>query len=226
MEFPIRINKYLQATGVASRREADQLIESGLVQVNGKRAQLGMLVQEGDKVEVSQRYKKDYQYFIYYKPRGLATQALGGGEDVISEFKKLGLYPIGRLDKDSEGLMLLTNDGRVTSRVLDSENKFEKEYSVRVKEKLRHGIEDIFAKGMNTEAFGKLLPAQARILTDTTMRIILHEGKKHQIRVMLNDLGYTIISLKRVRVGNLRLGTLQPGESRPLTLREIKEIIG
>ncbi len=214
MEYPIRINKYLRDKGYASRREADKLIDDGLVLLNGKKAENGMMVKEDDKVEIKGK-AKNCQYLAYYKPRGLATQDLAGKESVIFQWAKNGLYPVGRLDKESEGLMILTNDGRFTTEVLSDNPRYEKEYIVKVKEPLRKGIEAIFGSGMQTRNLGKLLPAKAKIINKTTMRVILNEGKRHQIRVMLSELRYTIESLKRIRIGNIRLGDLEPGQTRP-----------
>src|SRR3989344_8587127 len=162
MDYPIRINKYLRDEGLASRREADQLIDAGQVFVNGRPARMGMLVQEKDTVTLRGKNKKQYKYFAYYKPTGLATQSQEGSESVIAEWREQGLFPIGRLDKESEGLLILTNDGRLTTKILGNESKFEKEYIVKVREKLRKGIPAIFSKGMETEAFGRLLPAKTK----------------------------------------------------------------
>jgi len=217
VEYPIRINKYLRDNGIASRREADKLVEDGLVFINGERAKNGILVKEKDNIEV-RGVKKQYQYFAYYKPRGLPTQDLPGKKSVITEWKDRGLYPVGRLDKSSEGLLLLTNDGRFARDVLSQSSKYEKEYIVDIKESLRPGIVQIFKKGMETKDLGKLLPAKAQILSKTKLRIILNEGKKHQIRIMLNNLSFTITSLKRVRIGKIEIGNMKPGETRPLDL--------
>lgn len=217
MEYPIRINKYLRDSGLASRREADKLVEDGFVLVNGKHIKNGFMLNKDDKVVVKDRGKK-YQYVAYYKPRGLATQDLLGKKSVITEWKDKGLYPIGRLDKESEGLLLLTNDGRFAREVLLEKIKYEKEYMVTVKESLRPGIVKIFQKGMETEALGKLLPVKTKIVNKTTLRMILNEGKKHQIRVMLSDIFYNIVSLKRVRIGNIEIGSLKPGETRELSI--------
>src|SRR5262245_32726749 len=111
----VRINAYLRDQGYASRREADRLIEEGKVLVNGKRADMGMLISPEDTVVVRGGEKK-HTYLAYNKPRGLATQALKGTNDVISEWKPKGLFPVGRLDKESEGLLILTNDGRLTTK--------------------------------------------------------------------------------------------------------------
>ena len=217
MEYPIRINKYLRDIGISSRREADKLIDSGLVFINGKRVDNGTLVNENDKVVVKGK-AKEYQYLAYYKPVGLATQDLAGRRSVISEWKDKGLYPVGRLDKESEGLIFLTNDGRFAREVFSDNSKYEKEYLVTVKEPLRKGIVSIFKSGMETASLGRLLPAGAKILSKTRLSVVLSEGKKHQIRVMLNDLSYTIVSLKRVRIGDIRIGNLKPGETRPLKI--------
>ena len=154
MEYPIRINKYLRDKGLASRREVDKLISAGQVFVNGKRAETGMRIREQDKVELRGESKKNYEYLAYYKQRGLATQIQEGSVSVITEWRERGLFPIGRLDKDSEGLLILTNDGRITTKILSTEAKFEKEYIVKVKERLRRGIPAIFEKGYSKKISG------------------------------------------------------------------------
>ncbi|HZX01131.1 MAG TPA: pseudouridine synthase [Candidatus Paceibacterota bacterium] len=217
----IRINKYLRDQGVASRREADELVRAGSVFINGVRASMGALVGNQDKVTLKGVKDKDYIYLAYYKPRGIPTQS-NEEENVIGQWTDKGLFPIGRLDKQSEGLIILTNDGRITSKILGAESKFEKEYLVKVKEHIRSGVEGIIKKGMMTETFGKLLPAEARIVGNNEIRIVLHEGKKHQIRVMLGELNYTVTSLKRLRVGEIKLGNLKPGNTRNLTAKEIE----
>ena len=218
ISYPIRINKYLRDKGLASRREADKLVEAGLVFINGKRVDNGTLVNEKDDVTVKAGGNpKEYKYLAYYKPRGLATQNLSGKPSVITEWRPKGLYPIGRLDKESEGLLLLTNDGRFAREILSDSNKYEKEYVVSVKEPLKRGVVAIFEGGMDTVAFGKLMPAKTRLINEHTLRVILQEGKRHQIRVMLNELHYTIISLKRVRIGNIKIEDLKSGENRPLS---------
>jgi 23S rRNA pseudouridine2604 synthase len=215
INYPIRINKYLRDKGLASRREADKLVEAGLVFVNGKRVDNGAMINEKDKVVVKGK-AKEYQYLAYYKPRNLPTQDLPGKQSVITEWKDKGLYPVGRLDKSSEGLLLLTNDGRFAREVLSDSVKYEKEYIVTVKEPLRPGIVKIFQSGMETKDLGKLLPAKSRIINKNKIQIILNEGKRHQIRIMLAELNYTIAALKRVRIGNIKIENLKPGETRPI----------
>ena len=168
---------------------------------------------------------KENIYLAYNKPRGLATQGPTGSESVITAEKTRGLFPIGRLDKESEGLLILTNDGRITGKLLGDKEMFEKEYVVKVREPLRAGIPAILAKGMHTKSLGTLLPAKATLLDKHTINITLREGKRHQIRVMLSELGYTVIALKRVRVGAIHLGKLVSGASRPLTEKEVAVIL-
>ncbi len=215
MEYPIRINKYIRDKDLASRREADKLIEDGFILINGKKAEKGAMVYKGDSVTVKEN-KKEYKYIAYYKPRGLPTQDHPGKKSVITQWEREGLYPIGRLDKESEGLLILTNDGRFAREVLSRKKEYEKEYIVTVREKLHSGIVKIFKEGMKTKALGELLPVKSEIIDEKTIKMILNEGKRHQIRVMLNDLSYTIVSLKRVHIGDIALGNLKPGESRKL----------
>lgn len=217
MEYPIRINKYLRDRRLASRREADKLVEAGQVFINGNKAENGVMVKEGDRVELKGQTKQ-YKYLAYYKPRGLATQDTAGKKSVISEWQEKGLYPIGRLDKESEGLLILTNDGRFAREVLSGDSKYEKEYIITVKEPLRAGVVAIFKSGMKTKGLGKLLPAKTEIINRTTLKVILNEGKRHQIRIMLNELHYTVASLKRIRIGNIKLGSLKSGQVRQLDL--------
>lgn len=210
--------------GLASRREADELIARGKVLVNGKRAKEGMLIQETDEVTLADEYASpDHQYYAYYKPKGLATQAPEGQRSVITDWKKRGMFPVGRLDKESEGLLIMTNDRRFTTKILGPEADVEKEYVVHVREPIRQGIPAIIQKGMDTETFGRLLPADAHIAGKNAIHISLKEGKRHQIRVMLSELDYTVTSLKRIRIGHVALGGLRSGEARALTKGEVKK---
>lgn len=223
MEKGTRINKYIRDQGLASRREADMLIAAGKVLVNGKHAKEGMLIKEGDDVTFAEEYAPDYQYYAYYKPQGLATQAPEGRRSVITDWKKRDMFPVGRLDKESEGLLLMTNDRRFTTKIIGPESAVEKEYVVHVREPIRQGIPAIIKKGMDTETFGKLLPADAHLAGKNVLHIILKEGKRHQIRVMLSELEYTVTSLKRIRIGHVLIGGLRSGEARALTKSEVKQ---
>lgn len=218
-EGALRLNARMRDLGLASRREADALIENGKVFVNGRRAVLGTLVTEADKIEVKGSAKEQL-YFAYNKPRGLPTQGMPGEETVVTMAKEEGLFPVGRLDKDSCGLLILTNDGRATTKILGEESLIEKEYLVSTKEAIRAGIPDIFAKGMHTETFGVLRPAKATIVNEHKIRIVLTEGKKHQVRVMLSELGLTVNELVRTRIGPVELGKLGKNKTRPLSASE------
>ncbi|MCR4323307.1 MAG: pseudouridine synthase [Candidatus Azambacteria bacterium] len=219
----IRINKYIRDQGLASRREADELIAAGKILVNGIIAKEGMLINEGDEVTFTEEHAPDYQYYAYYKPQGLATQAPVGRRSVITDWKKRDMFPIGRLDKESEGLLIMTNDRRFTRKILGPDSGVEKEYVVHVRESIRQGIPAIIKKGMDTKTFGKLLPADAHIAGKNVIHIALKEGKRHQIRVMLSELDYTVTSLKRIRIGHVGLGGLRSGEARALTKGEVRE---
>lgn len=221
----MRLNKYLAQKNIASRREADDLIESGKVFVNGKKAVLGLQVEETDKVEVRGK-GKDYRYFLYNKPVGIVTAAPQNGETGIEQVAKfpIKVFPVGRLDKDSSGLLIMTNDGRLTKKILDPENEHEKEYLVRVipsfrkdfKSKMEHGVlvdKTQHKKGYTTK------PCKVKLIDSQEFSIILTEGKNRQIRRMCDALGHTVTSLTRLRIGKLSLGKLKPGE-----WREVKGI--
>jgi 23S rRNA pseudouridine2604 synthase len=203
-----RINKVLQDTGLYSRREADRLIESKKVYVNGERAVLGQILRIGDSLEVrsgSDYITKELRYALYNKPVGEVT----GVKDNI-ELKDL--HPVGRLDKESEGLLIYTNDPTLTEEMLNPINKIEKEYRVKTREKMTPRVEKIMLSGMYTQE-AKYAPAKKVNIDDGGhyVNITLIEGKKHEIRRMLNALNITIVSLKRLRIHNLKLGTMKPG---------------
>ena len=217
--FPMRLNKYLAHAGIATRRDADTLIEKGLVKVNGKKAVVGMKISETDKVEmVSKKKLKDLYYVAYNKPRGVITHSPQEGEADISvslphEFRSLGLFPVGRLDKDSHGLIILTNDGRVTDRLLHPSAAHEKEYTVKTKLPLRDSFKQHMEAGVDIEGY-QTKPTHLRVNGDKSFTITLTEGKKHQIRRMVVAMHNEVVELKRIRVMNIRLGTLKVGEAR------------
>lgn len=225
----IRINKRIKDLGLASRREADALIERGLVTVNGKVATLGESVSEADIIEIKPHKLTPKKYIAFYKPKGVVSHTPQYGEkevrDFFPDFENDGLVIIGRLDKHSEGLMLLTNDKRLVERVLDPKYDHEKEYIVTVQEKLSSNIERLFAKGFQVRGRFQAKPAHVEILDPYTFSITLTEGKKHQIRLMTNELHYTVSNLLRVRVMNVKLGNLKPGKSRDLKDQEVKKLL-
>lgn len=218
--FPIRINRYLALRGIATRRAADELIAAGSVLVDGKKAKLGDRIASADvNVEIvknKQRRKKDHVYVAYYKPRGVVTHSPQEGEPSIVDISGFpGLFPLGRLDKSSEGLILLTNDGRVTERLLHPRFAHEKEYVVMVREKIHSQAKAILETGIENE--GELLTAKHVETSGLhTLKIILTEGKKHQIRRMLDTLHLTVEKLTRIRIMGVHLGALKPGQSRTL----------
>lgn len=211
---PTRINKYLADQGLCSRREADKLIASGQVLINGQVAKLGEQVSESDRVELkaSRSQLPAKSYFAYHKPRGLATEDIKGPENT---------YPLGRLDKDSEGLLLFTNDGRLTKKILGGD--VEKEYQVEVDKKIDGLDLKRMGEGLRLEgkSASRTKPAAAKKLGENLFQIVLTEGKKHQIRRMCAALGYQVRSLKRLRVGKIRLGGQAPGTFRPLKWEQI-----
>jgi len=203
--YPMRINKYLAFKKISTRRGADLLVENKKVFINDKLAVLGSKVLELDKVEVRGAKQKEYEYFAYNKPIGIETDS-----------PKKGFFPLGRLDKNSHGLLILTNDGRITDSLLNPKYFHEKEYIVRTSNKLRGSFKQKMETGVNIEGY-ITKKCKVKIINDFTFRIILTEGKKHQIRRMCSALFQEIADLKRERIMNIKLGNLKPG-----ALREIK----
>lgn len=228
----MRINKYLAQEKFSTRRGADELIEKKQVFVNGKIAVLGQQVNEGDEVEVRYRGKpKPYVYYAYNKAVGVVTHSAGRGETEIAteiplHLKKEGLFPIGRLDKNSSGLIILTNDGRITDRLLNPEFDHEKEYFVTTKEKLRTSFKDKMEAGVKIEGETEpTLPCSVKILGEKKFRVILTEGKKHQIRRMCVALFQEVDELTRTRIMNIELGNLRQGEYRKIEGEELQEFL-
>lgn len=230
MEFPIRINKYLAHQGIASRREADVLVETGKVRINGKKAKNGDQVQAEDKVEVVGATKAK-SYLAYYKGRGIITHSPSEKETDIAfrlsrDYGITHVAPIGRLDKDSEGLIILSNDGRITGPLLDPESGHEKEYEVSVDKAINPMFVRVMAAGVDIEGYRtKPAKVKAHRTNDKKFTIILTEGKKHQIRRMCAALGYQIQSLKRVRIMNIKLDKLKPNQYRKIAGPELQEFL-
>ncbi len=235
----MRINKYLADQQYASRRKADELITAGKVFINGRKAVLGDTVSETDKVEVKLTGKEiEPVYYAYYKPIGIVTHSPQNDDIDIktaiqsqlkSSEKALNLFPIGRLDKDSHGLLILTNDGRITSKLLDPDEDHEKEYIVETKERLTQDFDMRMERGVvikdgNDEKF-KTKPCIVHILGDRKFSIILTEGKKHQIRRMTESIGPHVVDLKRIRIMNIELGHMSPNTLRKLKGEELTEFL-
>ncbi|BCG56661.1 23S rRNA pseudouridine(2604) synthase RluF [Paenibacillus sp. URB8-2] len=224
----MRINKFISETGYCSRREADKLVESGRVTINGERAVLGSQAEAGDDVRIDgKRLESESQtvYIALNKPVGITSTTEGHIKGNIVDF--VGhlerIFPIGRLDKDSEGLILLTNDGDIVNKILRAEGRHEKEYVVTVD----RPITPSFVAGMSSgvKILGeKTLPCQVTRMTERVFRVILTEGKNRQIRRMCSAFGYEVRRLQRIRIMNIRLGNLQVGKWRDLTPAEKKEL--
>lgn len=224
--FPLRINRYLALRGIATRKAADALISAGKVFINGKPAELGAKVTADDIVEVKQTGKaRVYRYFAYYKPRGIISHSPERGERAISDiFSEKGVFPVGRLDKASEGLIIVTDDGRITERLLHPRFVHEKEYEVRVQEEIPANIADKLIAGIESE--GDMLRAKkVKKIGHSELSIILTEGKKHQIRRMLSALHLTVKELRRLRIMNVRIGDLGPGEARRIAGAELEAFL-
>lgn len=213
--FPLRINRYLALRGIATRKAADALISAGKVLINGQPAELGTKVTADDIVEVKQiGPARVYRYFAYYKPRGIISHSPKRGERAIADiFSEKGVFPVGRLDKASEGLIIVTDDGRITERLLHPRFVHEKEYEVRVQEEIPANIAERLIAGIESE--GDMLRAKkVKKIGRSELSIILTEGKKHQIRRMLSALHLTVKELRRLRIMNICLDALGPGEAR------------
>lgn len=227
--YPIRINRYLSHRGLTTRRGADELITKGLVTINGVPAKLGDKVSEKDNVVVAERAlvqaKLRYRYIAYHKPRGVSTDVQPGTQSIASALPALrGLSPLGRLDKASHGLIILTNDGRLTERLLHPSRAHEKEYLVQVDKPVIDSFIRRLERGVLIEGY-KTKPARARRAGETIFHITLTEGKRHQIRRMATALGYQVLDLNRVRIMNVKLGTLKEGAYRGIEGAELSLLL-
>ncbi len=226
----MRINQYLAQQGHGTRRGADQLIEKGMVFLNGKKAQLGDQVGENDSVEVRRSGKMPtYAYFAYHKPIGLITLAQTRDEkDIVKslpkDLQKLKLFPIGRLDKDSSGLIILTNDGRITDRLLNPKYEHEKTYEVKTKLPLRTSFKEKMESGVDIEGY-TTKPAKVQVLGEKRFRITITEGKTHQIRRMCVALFNEVTELKRLSVMSIVLGSLSKSSYRAIEGAELAKFL-
>ena len=225
----MRLNKYISETGVCSRREADKWIEAGRVSCNGQPAVLGTRVAEGDEIRIDGELigaKKKPIYIALNKPVGITCTTESHIEDNIIDLvgHSERIFPIGRLDKDSEGLILLTNDGDIVNDILRSENNHEKEYIVTVDRPITELSLTMMADGV--KIMGELTKrCKVKRIDPLTFRMILTQGLNRQIRRMCSALGYKAQRLQRVRIMNVHLGTLNPGEWRHLTEHELSGLL-
>jgi 23S rRNA pseudouridine2604 synthase len=221
----VRLNKYISETGACSRREADRWIEAGRITCNGVRAALGTQVKKGDEVRVDGELigvKKRQIYIALNKPTGITCTSEPHIKDNIIELvgHSERIFPVGRLDRDSEGLILLTNDGDVVNEILRSENDHEKEYIVTVDRPITDLALRMMASGV--KIMGNITkPCTVTRIDSRTFRMILTQGLNRQIRRMCSALGYRTQRLRRVRIINIHLGTLGVGKWRNLSESEV-----
>ncbi|MBP3459074.1 MAG: pseudouridine synthase [Lachnospiraceae bacterium] len=227
----IRLNKYLAQAGICSRRDADKLIETGQVTINDKTAAQGAKVYPGDKVCYNGKIiggRQDKAVLAYYKPVGVICSERDKHADKLLTDELH--YPVrvtyaGRLDKDSEGLLLLTNDGDLIDALMRGANRHEKEYVVKVKSEITPEFLKDMSQGVYLKDLDKTTrPCRVEQVGKLTFRIILTQGMNRQIRRMCQELGYEVHSLKRIRVANIRLDKLKPGEYRILKGEELKTL--
>ena len=223
-----RINKAISDTGFCSRRAADSYIEQGRVTVNGAVAVMGLKVTEQDEIRVDGKLvdnKPPLVYIALNKPRGIECTTNRKVRNNIVDFvnHKERIFPIGRLDKDSEGLILLTNDGDIVNKILRARNNHEKEYIVTVNKPMT----DSFLRGMGgrvpiLDTYTK--ESKIEKLDEKTFRIILTQGLNRQIRRMTEHFGYRVVTLKRIRIMNIELGKLALGRYRSLSPMELSQL--
>lgn len=235
----IRLNKFLSEAGVCSRREADRMIEEGRITVDGRRAETGMRVRPDQEIKVGKKVismeREEEVLLAVYKPEGVICTTDRREKRNIVDFVgyPVRIYPIGRLDKDSEGLILMTNIGSLVNKMMRASNYHEKEYLVTVNKPVTEAFLERMAKGVRIrkEEKGEVLldamtrPCQVEKLGKCSFRIILTQGLNRQIRRMCEALGYQVTHLKRVRVLNIELKGMRPGTWRKVTDKELKELL-
>lgn len=225
----IRLNKFLGEAGTASRRGSDRMIEEGRVTIDGRTAVLGDKVFPGNKVCVDgkevERVAEDI-ILAFYKPAGITSTSDPGDENNVINF--IGypkrIFSVGRLDKDSEGLLLMTNNGDLADRIMRSKNEHEKEYVVRVNKDISDGFIDRMSGGVLLDDGRVTKKCFVESLGPREFRIILRQGLNRQIRRMCEQLGYEVKNLKRTRVVNITLGDLREGRYRDISKREREEL--
>jgi 23S rRNA pseudouridine2605 synthase len=231
-----RLQKVIARAGIASRRKSEELIKEGRVKVNGKVVtELGMKVSPSDKVEVNevQIEKEEPVYFLLYKPRGVISSVSDDkGRKVVTDYfshYKERIFPVGRLDYDTSGLLILTNDGEFANLLMHPKNEIDKVYVAKTKGiPLRENLTKL-QRGVRLED-GKTAPAKVKLLSadnkkqTAIVEIAIHEGRNRQVRRMFEAIGNEVLKLKRERYGFLTLSGLKAGEARELTPHEVKQL--
>lgn len=233
-EIDMRLNNFISSTGLCSRREADKLIEQKKVKINGKLAVLGQVVKSGDQVQVNGkllRPKKNDVYIAFNKPVGITCTTERHIEGNIIDFINYPerIFPVGRLDKDSEGLILLTNDGSIVNEILREENNHTKDYIVTVDKKLTPSFIQGMASGVRIfnpvkKRYTVTKKCNVFRINDRTFKITLSQGLNRQIRRMCSHFGYKVVKLKRIKIMNITLKDIPVGKWRYLTKEELAGI--
>jgi len=224
-----RLNKAISETGYCSRREADRLIELSKVEVNGEIAGLGLQVSNTDQIFVEGKLittKVKLIYLVFNKPVGITSTTDTTIKSNIIDFINFPerIFPIGRLDKPSEGLIFMTNDGDIVNKILRSKNNHEKEYLVTVNKKIIGDFIEKMGNGVEIlDTITKKCPV--KIIDDFTFNIVLTQGLNRQIRRMCDKLGYEVKTLKRIRIMNIKLGNLKPGKYRHFSPGELAGVL-
>lgn len=231
----MRINNYISSTGICSRRKADELIKMGKVKVNGNTASIGLDITDEDMVTVNGKLiklKNNDTYIAFNKPVGITCTTDRNIKGNIIDYinYKERIFPIGRLDKDSEGLILLTNDGDIVNKILRSENNHEKDYIVTVDKKINEDFIYNMSNGVriyNPVRNEYTITKKCRVskINENTFKITLTQGLNRQIRRMCTTFGYRVTKLKRIRIMNIKLNDLPVGKWRYLTKKEHDELI-
>ena len=231
----IRLNKFLSEMGVCSRREADRLIQEGNVLVDGEKAQMGMKINAKQEIWCNgKRIHTDAKMpepvlLVVNKPRGIVctTSDRDRAKNIVELINyHERIYPVGRLDKDSEGLILMTNQGELVNKIMRSGNKHEKEYIVTVDKTLTESFCKQMRRGVFLEDLNKTtLPCKMEQIDKHIFRIVLTQGLNRQIRRMCQAFGYQVVKLKRVRIMNITLGKLDSGSYRKVTQAEYQELV-
>ncbi|OIN87343.1 MAG: hypothetical protein AUJ50_02765 [Candidatus Aenigmarchaeota archaeon CG1_02_38_14] len=223
----IKLQKFLSNAGITSRRKAEEIISKGLVKINGKVASIGdrinpekdEVIFDGNRIEYQKR-----RYIIFNKPRGYVTTLKDAhAEKTILDLIKIKerVFPAGRLDKDSEGLLIITNDGDFASRIINPRFEIKKTYYVKINNELRKKDIEKLEGGIAIEG-RKTYPAKIEILAENEFNITIHEGRNRIIRKMMSHLGHSVVILRRMSIGGLQLGSLKLGQYRDMTEHEKK----
>lgn len=232
----MRINKYIAHAGLASRRKAEELIKQGLVTVNGQVVtELATTIKNGDKVEVEGTpiYNEEKVYYLLNKPRGVISSVSDdkGRKTVVDllPMVKERIYPVGRLDWDTSGLLILTNDGDFTDKMIHPRNEIDKVYLARVKgiatkENLRPLTKGVVIDGKKTKPARYTIIKVDKEKDRSVVELIIHEGRNHQVKKMFESVGLLVDKLSRTRFGTLDLTGLKPGEARRLNKKEISQL--